>query len=60
MVVPLWVTVQIMFSCPVLSAEVPDQVPVRLVADVGDGLVGADELVPHAKTTMPAKTAKLR
>jgi hypothetical protein len=56
---PVCVTVQLISSCPVLSAEVPAHVPLMVapVAGVGDGLVGPEELPPHAATARPARSA---
>lgn len=59
MLLPFCVTVQVIFSWPVLSAEVPAQVPLKVVpvAGVGDGLTGPEELPPHAATNKPASSA---
>lgn len=56
---PFCVTVQVIFSWPVLSADVPDQLPatlVRLPDGLGLGEIGDEELPPHAATRRPTKT----
>src|SRR5512140_373333 len=59
MPLPVCVTVQVIFSCPVLSAEVPAQVPLIVpLAGVGDGLAGPVEPPPHAATVRPARSAR--
>jgi hypothetical protein len=63
MLVPFCVTAQLIFSCPVLSAEVPTQVPVnvlRLPDEAGDGDAGEDEEPPHAEAIRPARRAQPR
>jgi hypothetical protein len=64
MLLPFWVTVQLIFPGPLVSADVPVQVPLMLPGVVtepgGEGEVGDDELPPHAETTRPASRTKLR
>lgn len=60
MLLPFCVTVQVIFSWPLVSADVPVHVPDRLVSvpvGVGVGAAGADVLPPHAATTRPARSA---
>jgi hypothetical protein len=59
MAVPFWATVQVIFPGPLVSADVPVQVPAMLVSVPGEVVVGAagmDVLPLHAATASEVTT----
>jgi hypothetical protein len=62
MAVPFWVTVQASVSGPVVSADVPVQVPdtlVRVPGEAAEGVAGVYVLPPQAVTASKPKTTNI-
>jgi hypothetical protein len=69
MALPFWVTLQVIFSWPLVSDDVPLHVPDRLVAGavglvttaagVDVGAAGEDVLPPHALTVSRLRTTRV-
>src|ERR1035437_1959899 len=62
MALAFWVRVQVILSRPLVSADVPVQVPDRLVSvptGLGAGVAGEEVDPPHAATVSKVKTTRI-